>query len=182
MVYFSIVVFGKDLKRKVLFSLGDDLIPNSGYLKDCNLYTTKDIISNLEKIIRGELREYEWGGGQGRIYITSYQKMSNLEDMIYDENLGEIPTKKLLALMKKWRDFLYDWTEKDKLEEVIRRAFLEIKKNKESTLLVDGVPRYEVKASDGKTIINLVIEEEAFKLSPEKYIKELNFSSNFLLA
>ena len=108
--------------------------------------------------------------------------MSNLEDMIYDENLGEIPTKKLLALMKKWRDFLYDWTEKDKLEEVIRRAFLEIKKNKESTLLVDGVPRYEVKASDGKTIINLVIEEEAFKLSPEKYIKELNFSSNFLLA
>lgn len=67
MTHFLVLILRKRIKRKLTFSFATDFVPNSGYLSDCDLSTTKIIISNLEKTINQEIKEYEWGGGQGRI-------------------------------------------------------------------------------------------------------------------
>lgn len=179
MTHFLVLILRKRIKRKLTFSFATDFVPNSGYLSDCDLSTTKIIISNLEKTINQEIKEYEWGGGQGRIYITSRAEVSDIEDIIYEKDLGQVVTKNLLELMLKWKNFLLKWT-KSKLEAEITRAFVEIKNDKIGSLFEKGTTRYEIKSSIEDTRLHFVIEDDDFRLSPSEYFKEVVFDNRFI--
>ena len=95
---FGIYVHKNGKKRYVQFTMGSPEIPNSGYLSDCNVYYTREIVKNLKKVINGELNEFEWG--QERVFITSYKELSQIEDVTYQLDLGMISSKLLLHLME----------------------------------------------------------------------------------
>lgn len=74
----------------------------NGYLSTSS--GVRDVIQNIEKVQRGELEKFSWGGSDYCI-IDTYKDESNIS---YDfgENETSVPTPDILKLMKDWERFL----------------------------------------------------------------------------
>jgi len=163
-ISFSIQILRKELNRKVIYSLGIEGIPNSSYLRNCNQSYTDEIIQHLEKILSGDLNEYEWG--QERIYITSNKYNSQIEDMIHDECLGTYSTSVLLEVMRKWKLFLQKWNDINYMNEKLKIAFQDIILSPMTYHVSENF--YKIQ-TDTNVSFNLILSDSDLLLTPEEY-------------
>jgi hypothetical protein len=74
-------------------------------LGSCNFEYLKEIVTNLIKVISGELEQYDFGY---EVYSIDCEKdMSQVIDTYNDwKCIGKIPTQEVYTLMKDWMDYL----------------------------------------------------------------------------
>ncbi len=86
------------------FSIKGDL-KGLNELGSCNFEYLEEIVTNLIKVLSGELEQYDFGF---EVYsIECKKKISQVIDTYNDwKSIAEIPTQEVYKLMKDWRDYL----------------------------------------------------------------------------
>lgn len=170
----GIIVKGGNLDRHYHLSISNSQIPNSQYLRNYSLPSTREVTYELHKLMTGVVSEYEWGEEQ--IFITSNKETSRLEDLMWGEQLPVIPTVWLLGLMEAWAAFQEEYSDREKIKGIIGKAFLLIRKNPVQHRMSETGEYYQV-VVDG-THLALQLNENDLKLDISEYASQLK-QNNF---
>lgn len=148
-----------------------------GGINPCDYLYTSYVLENLEKLLVGQICEYEWGGGERTWFISEPKNTTVIDNFSWQENI-EISTLEILSLMKVRQQLMEDWSRKD-ITNLIKYSFDKVKKNKSNYLEDKEACRYKVYDEDSALWVMMVLVEADFDLSAEEFCNQLKYNDRF---
>ncbi len=153
-------------------------IPNSQFLCCWNIKYTEEVIRELKRALEGVYDNSFWGGyewGDEQIDITSTSTISHLKNSLYEDKiLPDVPTIWLLELMEEWLNFQLAYSDKSKLRNLIKNAYI---------MICSDLPKYkrwESSSSDYLVVIDeinvglqLIAEDGDCTLDADEYVSQI---------
>jgi len=169
----------ENLKRSLYSSIGDQSIPNSGFLK-FSIEGTRDIIKDLKRLLNGEITLIE-GWGDEQIYIDSEKEMSHMKDLMYDKTLPSVSTVQLLKLMEASLAFQIKIADLNYVAKLVKEAYKRVVQDSEKYKIWSEGNNYQVTIDDICIDLQLLRENGDFALIPEVYLRQIPKLSDKLL-
>lgn len=167
---FSLNVNGSKRTRSFKLGMGIEEVPNSHYIGDVSLNDVIIILRNLERVKSGEIKIYNWGGGEhGYFSVESGMSTSVVKNWTNKDYIGEYSTIAFFTALTAYKDFLLEW-QADKVRAEIMSAYKKIKVDFSAFAMGDSDIDYCTVATDRQTIISLIIPDEEKHLSALQYV------------
>jgi hypothetical protein len=177
---YSILKFdGSSRAVSPLLLVGDDSYLLSVGINPCDYTYTHEVIDNLEKLVAGEIHEYEWGGGERTWFVSGAESTKAIDNFERYEDI-ELLTKLILEMMIARKEMMEQLTENEILN-LIKQSFEEIKIDPKSYLYEPEACLYKINDDRTGLFVLMVLLEEDFKLTADMYCEELKFNKRFFV-
>ena len=156
-------------KSALFFNAGHSLLASG--INPCSYEYVLEIISNLEKIISGEMLEFEWGGGERTWFVSSKESTMALDNFGWSNSI-ELQTSTMIKILESKKNLSENWVKGDillllgKAFDLICQDFNRFIEDKDGCL-------YKFKEEDTNLVVKLILLEEDLTIKQETYLEQV---------
>lgn len=146
-------------------------------INPCSYEYTLEILSSLERVLSGEIIEYEWGGGE-RTWLVSTKELTIATDNFAWQKEDVKTTVEIIEMLEK-RKYLMEKLTKENIFQLLKISFEVIKKEPLSFRNNKNNYLYTYFDMLSKLKVSMILLETDLKIETQDFLDQIVFNNSF---